>query len=127
MEFALLVGRILFSAMFILSGITHFAQFNGMTEYAKTMGVPAPGFMVALTGLMILLGGIGVLLGYQAKIAAALLVIFLIPTAFIMHPFWKMSDPMQKAAQQAQFMKNLSMAGAALLIIYFGSGPMSVM
>lgn len=126
MEWALVAGRLLYAWIFLVSGVNHFAQANAMAEYAKSMGVPAPRFMVQLTGLQILLGGASVLLGYQARWGAALLLIFLIATAFIMHPFWTVSDPMQKQVQTVNFFKNLSMAGAALMIMFFGSGPMSL-
>jgi len=69
---------------------------------------------------------LSILLGYKPKIGAWLIFLFLVPTAFLMHNFWAILDPMQSQNQMAHFMKNLSMAGAALLIAYFGSGPMSL-
>jgi putative oxidoreductase len=55
-----------------------------------------------------------------------LLVVFLIPVSFAMHPFWTVQDPMMHAAQLAHFMKNVALLGAALLISQFGAGPMSL-
>ena len=43
-----------------------------------------------------------------------------------MHAFWKLQDPSLAHTQQAMFAKNLSMLGAALMIAYFGSGPLSI-
>ena len=43
-----------------------------------------------------------------------------------MHNFWAVTDPMMRGMQIAMFMKNVSMLGAALLIAYFGSGPLSL-
>jgi putative oxidoreductase len=43
-----------------------------------------------------------------------------------MHAFWAMPDPMMRMMQQAMFMKNLAMLGGALLIAYFGAGPVSL-
>ena len=43
-----------------------------------------------------------------------------------MHAFWAISDPMMRMVQQAMFMKNLAMLGGALLITYFGAGPVSL-
>ncbi len=126
MDILVLIGRILFSAIFIMSGIGHFARLNMMAQYAGAKRVPASKLMVMLTGAMILLGGLSVLLGAYAKIGAWLIFLFLVPTAMVMHNFWTVQDPMAKATEQAQFMKNLSMAGAALLITYFGSGPYSL-
>ena len=127
MELLVPLGRLLFSAMFIQSGIGHFQHRASMIAYARSMGAPAPELMVPLTGLMILLGGISVLLGAYARIGALLLVLFLLPTAFIMHRFWGLPDPQLAQNQQIHFQKNLSLAGGALLIAYFGSGPYGLM
>lgn len=127
MAFLILVARILFSAIFIMSGISHFTQIQGMGQYAGSQGVPAPKFFVGLSGLMILLGGLSVLLGLWVKVGTLLLIAFLLPAAFIMHNFWAVDDPNMRATQQAHFMKNLALAGAAFLIFYFGTGPWSIM
>lgn len=112
------VARILFGAYFIMSGINHFTRTKQMAEYAKAVGnVPAAPVAVMGTGLLLLLGGLSILLGYHPRIGAALLVVFLIPTAFLMHPYWKVADPMQKAGETAQFWKNITLAGAALFIM----------
>lgn len=96
-----------------------------MVGYAEQMGLPLASVLVPLTGIMILLGGLSVVLGYQAKWGALLLIIFLIPTTFIMHPFWRIEEAMQAQMQMIMFMKNLSMLGGAILIYYFGTGPLS--
>lgn len=126
MQYAVLLGRILFSILFIMSGLNHLTKLSAMSQYAASQGVPAATVATVVTGLMILLGGLSVLLGYKAKIGAALLVIFLIPTAFMMHAFWGIEDQMMAQNQMAHFLKNLSLAGAALLIFNFGSGPFSL-
>ncbi|HKK46579.1 MAG TPA: DoxX family protein [Balneolaceae bacterium] len=116
MGFFLLLARILFSAIFIQSGIGHIMNTAQMGEYAKTKGVPLPQIAVFLTGIMILLGGVSVLLGLWVKVGAWLLILFLVPTAFIMHNFWTVEDPMDRRNDQIHFMKDLALAGAAFLI-----------
>jgi putative oxidoreductase len=125
-DILVLIGRILFSAIFIRSGVQHFTGVAMMAPYAGAKGVPAEKFMVQLTGAMIFLGGISVLLGVYVRIGAALLVIFMIPTTIVMHNYWTLTDPMARANDQAHFIKNLALAGAALLIWYFGPGPLSL-
>ncbi|PYO38913.1 MAG: DoxX family protein, partial [Gemmatimonadetes bacterium] len=61
-----------------------------------------------------------------AKIGAWLLVLFQVPVTLMMHNFWAVTDPMMRGIQIAMFMKNISMLGGALLIAYFGSGPLSL-
>ena len=115
-EWLFLIGRILFAAIFILSGVNHFAQLNGMAQYAGSKGVPAPKLMVALSGIVILLGGLSILFWFWVKLGAWLLVAFLLVAAFTIHNFWAVEDPMQRQGEQAQFMKNLAMAGAAIIL-----------
>jgi putative oxidoreductase len=46
------------------------------------------------------------------------LVIFLVPTAVMMHPFWKETDAGAKQMEMVQFAKDLSLAGAALAFVW---------
>lgn len=124
MNFFLLLGRVLYSLIFILSSFGHFTA--GSIAYAAAQGVPMPSILVPFSGILALLGGLSVLLGYKARWGAWLLVIFLIPVTFMMHAFWTASDPSAAMILKIMFMKNLSMLGAAFLIIYFGSGPWSL-
>ena len=59
-------------------------------------------------------------------VGMALLVLFLVPVTLMMHGFWAVTDPAAQSVQQIMFMKNVSMLGGALLIAYFGAGPVSL-
>ena len=71
-------------------------------------------------------GGLSVLLGFQTRIGAGLLVIFLVPVTVMMHNFWASTDPLTHQIERAMFLKNLTMLGGALIISYFGAGPLSL-
>jgi len=118
------LGRALFSAIFIASAFGHFS--SRMIGYAAQQGVPLASIAVPLAGVIALAGGLSILLGYRARLGAWLLVLFLVPVTVMMHRFWDLSDPAAIAVQQAMFMKNLAMLGGALLIAYFGAGPVSM-
>jgi uncharacterized membrane protein YphA (DoxX/SURF4 family) len=117
MDLIELIGRIVFVAMFVNSGVRHFKERESMTAYARAMGGPAPAFFVPLTGLMIFAGGALIAVGVWADLGALLLVAFLVPTAYYMHGFWRFDDPEMKQNQMAHFMKNVSLAGAALALL----------
>jgi putative oxidoreductase len=118
------LGRLLFSLIFLASAPMHFTS-QGI-GYAAAYGVPSAEVLVPLSGVLLLLGGLGILFGYHARIAALLLVLFLVPVTLMMHNFWAIADAAEAQTQQIMFMKNLSMLGAALLFVYFGSGPFSL-
>ena len=124
MEIALITGRILFSVLFIFSALGHFKQ--STIGFAASKGVPFASFVVPFSGVMELVGGISILIGYEARIGAWLLVLFMIPVTFVFHPFWKIKDPMQKQMEMATFLKNISILGGALILTYFGSGQLSI-
>ena len=118
-----MLGRILFSLIFLGTIMSHFT--NGAALYAQAKGVPIPFILVPLSGLIAIAGGLSIAFGYKAKTGAWLIVIFLIPVTLMMHAFWKETDAMQTQIQMTNFMKNISMLGAAFLIAYFGAGPLS--
>lgn len=122
MTVAMAIGQILFALIFVNSGISHLTKLDAMTGYAKYKKVPAAKLSVVLSGLMILVGGIFVGLGIYADLGALLLAIFLIPTAFLMHNFWKETDATAKMNETISFFKDLSLAGAALIIYALVAG-----
>jgi putative oxidoreductase len=124
LSYAVPVGRALFAAIFLVAGLTHFTA--GSIGYASQAGVPFANILVPFSGVMALAGGLSVLLGYRARLGAALLVAFLVPVTVTMHAFWAVSDPMMAQLEQAMFMKNFAIIGGALLIAYFGAGPISL-
>ena len=118
------LGRVLFALIFVQSGLSHFS--HQTIAYAASQGVPAASFFVPLSGAIAVLGGLGLAFGYQSRIAALLLVVFLVPVTFRMHAFWNESDAMMAMNQRIHFMKNIAMLGAALFFLYMGGGPLSL-
>jgi putative oxidoreductase len=108
----------------LLSAVNHF---SGKTiAYAASHNVPMASVLVPLSGILAILGGLSIVLGYKARLGAWLIVLFLIPVTLMMHNFWTITDPMMRQMQMAMFLKNISMLGGALLITWFGSGPLSM-
>ena len=119
MDVIVLIGRILFSLIFLSSAFGHLTQSEQMAGYTASRGVPAARAAVLGSGVLLLLGGLMVLLGLWGDLGALLLVLFLVPTALLMHAFWRESDPMTLMMERIQFMKDTALAGAALIIFAF--------
>lgn len=130
MDWLYLFGRVFFGLIFVGSGLGHLVQLPGMAQYADSKKVPATKPTVVTTGIMLLAGGLSVILGVYMEVGIWLLIFFLLAAAFMMHDFWTVTDPTQRMVEQAMFMKNLSMAGAALLLYYMikthGYGPLTL-
>ena len=123
MDILLVIGRVLFALIFINSGIAHITKMQAMTGYAQFKKVPAPKLAVIVTGLMIIIGGLYIAFGVYADLGALLLAVFLVLTAFMMNNFWTITDAQAKQSETINFFKNLSLAGAALIIfVMVGSG-----
>lgn len=124
MNAVLVIGRLFVAALFIGSGIAHFAKLEMMTGYAKYKKLPAAKFGVIISGLFFLAGGVFNLLGFWVDLGNLLLAVTLVLAAFIFHNYWKESDATAKQNEQIAFNKDLALAGFALIIfalIYSGA------
>jgi uncharacterized membrane protein YphA (DoxX/SURF4 family) len=115
MSVLVLIGRVLFSALFLTSAIPHFTKTTMMAGYARSKGVPLAWPATFAGGILLFLGGLSVLLGIWADLGALLLVVFLVPTAVLMHGFWRESGE-GRMMEQIQFSKDTALAGAALML-----------
>ena len=115
MDIVLLIARILFAGMFIMSGINHLTKADAMTGYAQFKKVPAPKLSVQLSGLLLALGGLSIILGVYADLGAIVIAALLVIMAVKMHDFWNAQGE-AKQPEMIGFMKNISMAGGALFL-----------
>ena len=111
------VGKVGFVAFFVMSGVNHLVNYKGLTAYAQSKHIPLPGVAVVVSGLMMLAGSAMILLFWHPSWGAGLLVLFLLPAAFLMHNFWAETDAMMKANQMAHFWKNLTIAAGAVIYV----------
>lgn len=116
MDVVALIGRILFVVLFLGSAFGHLTQTAALAGYAQSKGVPAAKPATLASGVVMLVGALMVLLGIWGDLGALLLVVFLLPTAFLMHAFWKETDAQAKQMEMVQFQKDLALAGASLFI-----------
>ncbi len=119
MDVIILIGRIMFALIFIGGAAGHLTATKDMSALIASKGVPAARAVVVGTGIMILVAAALIILGAWTDVAALLLVVFLVPTAFVVHAFWKESDPQTRLMEQLHFNKDLSLAGGALVLLGF--------
>lgn len=112
-------GRILFSIYFILMGSSHLLFFREHAALLGRKGVPLPSATTILTVVMMVGGGTLVLLDWHKWIGAAMLFGIIFPAPFFLHHFWNETDSYSRLSEFAHFIKDLSLAGAALLLLSY--------
>ena len=117
MEWLWLLGRTIFAVFLIFGGVNHFLNFKSMTQYASYKKIPAPGLGTFVSGLLLIGGGLSILSGYFIQPALIALAIFLIVSAVTMHNFWTLEDATAKMGDMNQFLKNLALASACLMLL----------
>lgn len=114
-------GRVMFTLIFFLSGITHFTR---MDQYVALMpaAIPFRPFWVAISGVVELLGASLVVANRWPRLGGWLTFVFLVPVTITVHGVGMVSAPdaQMQAIQTSFFLKGVTMAGAALLITQFG-------
>jgi len=116
-----LTGRVMFTLIFFLSGITHF---TGMDDYVRLIpeAIPWRTFWVVISGVVELIGAALVVSNRYPRLGAWLIVLFLVPVTITVHGVDMVSNPDERMRQiqLSFFLKGVAMTGAALLITQLG-------
>ena len=124
-SFTPLAGRILMSVMFLVSGFFKIGGYTQMVGYATAKGLPMASVAIACAAVLELAGGLAILAGFQTKIAAWLLFLYLIPVTFLFHNFWALQGAEQQN-NMIHFLKNVAIMGGLVILAANGPGPYSV-
>ncbi|HWQ53992.1 MAG TPA: DoxX family protein [Bryobacteraceae bacterium] len=116
MNVPFLIGRSIFGGYFVYNGINHFKQRAMLAQYAGSKKVPMPEAAVIGSGALMLLGGTSLVLGVQPKLGIAAVAGFLVSVSPVMHDFWRVEDPGQRAGEMVNFSKNMALLGAAFAL-----------
>lgn len=121
-----LLARVMIATIFFMSAVGNkIPQFNNVVGYMEANDVPQPQILLIGAIVFLIAGSISLVVGWQARVGASLLLIFLILATYYFHDFWTIEDAQQKQQQMIQFMKNLSLMGTMLFIIANGAGRWS--
>jgi putative oxidoreductase len=116
-----MVGRVMFTLIFFLSGITHFTN---LSDYAALMpaAIPFRTFWVMVSAVVELIGATLIVTNTYPRLGAWLIAIFLIPVTITVHGVGMVTaaEAQMRGIQTSFFLKGVTMTGAALLITQFG-------
>lgn len=117
---AALIGRVLLSVIFILSGFSKLAAPAMMIGYIGSVGLPLPQVALAVAIIVEIGGGLALIAGYRTRTVAAVLALFSVFTALAFH------SALADQNQFIHFFKNIAMAGGLLQVVAFGAGRFSL-
>ncbi len=114
------LARLLLAILFLLAGYGKLMNPAGTIGYIASAGLPLPqlGYAIALAAE--LGGGLLILVGYQTRIIAPLMALFVLATALCFHN--NFADPVQVT----NFLKNIAIAGGFLALMANGAGMWSI-
>lgn len=119
-DIAVLIGRIFIGALFVVSAYGKFKGLPGATGYFTRLGVPAPSIVAPLVATFELVVGVLVIVGFQTRLAALAIAIFVIIAALLAHTNFADQN------QFNHFLKGFAIAGGCLALFVSGPGIYSV-
>ncbi len=111
-------ARVLISVLFLISAYNKIFNIESSMNWMSGYGVP--GILIYPTILLEILLPVMIIIGYKVRIAAGLLSIFCLLTAFIFH--FDFADQIQFIL----FLKNIGLAGGFLFIVVNGTKEWSL-
>ena len=113
-----LVGRIFISALFLISAFNKVFNLEGSMGWMEGFGVP--GFLIFPAIAVEIILPVLVIVGYRARLAAGVLAVFCLVTAFLFH------FDFENQSQLVSFLKNIGLAGGFLFIVANGTKDWAV-
>jgi putative oxidoreductase len=115
-----LLGRILFSIIFFISGISKVTAPAATIAFIASAGLPFPQLGLVIGIMVELVLAPALVLGYRTRWLAAVIAAYCVATALFFHRGF--ADP----NAMLHFFKNIAMAGGLLQIVAFGPGCFSL-
>lgn len=128
-----LLGRLLLVPLFLIAGYRHVTGFSemqgavarGFGNIGITLPEWAQAFFLGTACVLLIAGSLMLLFGWQARLGALMLILFLLGVTPTLHAFWAVPED-QVQNQLIQFQKNAALIGGLLFIMAYGPGPLSI-
>ncbi|PQH12674.1 DoxX family protein [Raoultella ornithinolytica] len=121
----LLIARIAVVLLFIIFGYPKLMGFSGTVQYMASSGAPLPTIAAIIAIVMEVPAAILIILGFFTRPLAVIFIFYTLGTAVIGHHYWDMSGD-AVLPNMINFYKNISIAGAFLLLAITGPGAISL-
>lgn len=122
-----LLGRVMLCAIFIYSVVMDkVPNFERLSVDLAARGIAQPKIVLGAVIGFIVFGSVLVIVGYWARLGALLLLATLGCITYWMYPFWTIEDLAARHEVMTQFIKNVSIGGAMVMILANGGGVWSI-
>ena len=129
----ILLARVLLAFMFVYSGFGKLSDPASTAGAIAGAGLPAATLLTYVAGLFELITGLCVLVGFQVRIVGWLLALFCVFTGVVFHlptvnvpDFPAAANGWINTLNFVNFMKNLTLAGAYIMLATNGAGLYSL-
>lgn len=113
---AIAAGRIGLASLFLLGGLNKILNYGQVLEQMSGAGLPLPTLLLPCVILLEVVGGLAVAIGRRLVVPSALaLALFTSAANAVFHDFWNMTGALAQL-ELALFFKNVSIAGALILL-----------
>ena len=124
-QYGPLMGRMLLSAFFIISGIHKARLFESAAAFMVSQGLMMPEALLVVAIAIEVGCGLLILVGWQARWAAMLIFIYLIPVTLFFHPYWTF-EGQAGMYHFHSFFRNVAIMGGMMYVMVHGSGALSL-
>ena len=132
-DILILVARVGLSFMFIMAGFGKVTDPAGTACMIAGAGLPASTALAYLAGFYELVAGLAILVGFQTRVVAWSLAVFCVFTGVVFHgsainvqTFPPEANGWLSTLNQIMLMKNITLAGAYILLAATGAGALSL-
>lgn len=124
----LLIGRCCLAVVFAASASSKFRRAPAEVQVVANLHIPAPAAVLVLVGIFEALGVIALVFGIYARIAAVLLMAFMLVISFAVLSFWSSTDPSPVRSQKfSAFTANIAIVGGLIYLLAAGPGQYSLL
>lgn len=110
-----ILGRVLLSAIFLVSGLGKLAHWKETEALIAGRGLPAASLLLIGAVVFEITGGLAVISGFKVRAGTVILLVFLTLATLFFHNFWTYPEAARQA-QVVQFLKNLAIAGGLVTL-----------
>jgi putative oxidoreductase len=121
-----LIGRAMMAWFFLSGALGIMGNFEGQAQLMMLSHLPVPQLLLVFVLVVLILGGLSLLFGFHTRAGALLLFAFTLIASMLMHDFWHINNPIDRAADFEIFARNVAIAGGLLLLVGMGPGAFAI-